>query len=163
MANSRKSLFSVDRATPHWSVGNSPRLTTDATRISNRQVLHGPLFHEEYNDFWPSVGTFAQKGSAAAWLATLFVVIALGLRYSPASSSPERISLAAQWVAAAEKALILADWNGRPQARSVQVVILLAHYWHSVAEIDRVVVWVGAGVRIAQALGLQNSDKAALK
>ncbi len=127
------------------------------------QVLHGPLFHEEYNDFWPSVATFAQQGAAGSWLATLFVVIALGLRYSPSSSSPERVALAGQWVAAAEKALVLADLHGRPQARSVQVVILLAHYWHSVAEIDRVVQWVGAGVRIAQALGLQNSDKAPLE
>jgi hypothetical protein len=62
----------------------------------------------------------------------------------------------------AERSLTLADWSGTPQARCVQAILLMSFYWLNTGGIDRLVVWIGAAVRIAQALGLHTLDRNAI-
>lgn len=107
-------------------------------------------------------------------------VICLGLYYLPAKLSPydenDSLDLPLEWRDVSERALALADWSGRPQVRTIQAILLMAFYWYNIGfvvipfverapltmmsrEIDRLVVWVGAGVRVAQSLGLHTADK----
>lgn len=67
-----------------------------------------------------------------------------------------------RWRDMAERSLTLADWSGTPQARCVQAILLMSFYWLNTGGVDRLVVWIGAAVRIAQALGLHTLDRNAI-
>ncbi|KAI5477704.1 hypothetical protein MNV49_005987 [Pseudohyphozyma bogoriensis] len=134
----------------------------------NLHVLHIPTLKEDFKTFFDYHN--AGKGdspSSAAWiiprLSTFFMIFALGLYFLPASASPysaqESHPLPARWVEAADKALNVADWSGKPSIRSVQTILLMSYYWHNTGNIDKLGVFITAGVRIAQSLGLHTSDQ----
>lgn len=123
------------------------------------------MFRDEHTQFWTAqvAGT---RDYTASWLATYFMVISLGLYFLPIAGSPitpkEHARLPVRWRDMAERSLTLADWSGTPQARCVQAILLMSFYWLNTGGIDRLVVWIGAAVRIAQALGLHTLDRNAI-
>ncbi|KAK4045977.1 hypothetical protein OIV83_006472 [Microbotryomycetes sp. JL201] len=140
-------------------------------------VLHVPLFEREFDQFWSRLKQGSKEGKQppiswiSARLAVILAVLALGLHFAP-HSSPDVLricedpaGLALQLVDGAERALAAANWAGKPQVRSVQAILLIAWFYWSIGELDRLIVWVGAAARIAQSLGLHSvsSPKNTLK
>lgn len=66
-------------------------------------------------------------------------VISLGLYYLPASLSPfdqvDTLDYPTEWRDISEKALALADWSGRPQARTIQAMLMMAYFWYNVGSV----------------------------
>lgn len=62
-------------------------------------------------------------------------VFSLGLYYLPAKTSPysasESAALPQRWVDAAEKILVMADWTGKPQVRSIQTILLMSSFFQN--------------------------------
>ncbi|ORY52710.1 hypothetical protein BCR35DRAFT_18801 [Leucosporidium creatinivorum] len=123
-------------------------------------ILHMPCFRDDYRTLWDSLGYRSGQVDPqwADWIAPrlgpLFMVLALGLHLLP--SPPPTLPSPDFFVKAAQKALDASDWLGKPRIRTLQTILLAVEYWHNSGEVDRLVVWIGAGVRIAQGLGLHN-------
>ncbi|SCZ94132.1 BZ3500_MvSof-1268-A1-R1_Chr12-2g03708 [Microbotryum saponariae] len=133
-------------------------------------ILHIPTLKHDYRTMWdklrspaPAMGPESLEAWVPPRLGTFFMVLALGMYFVPPELSPysavEAAAMPSKWLDAAEKALGLADWSGRPQLRTVQTILLMGQFWHHLGEIDRFVIWIGAGVRVAQSLGLHNAEQ----
>lgn len=63
-------------------------------------------------------------------------MISLGLYYLPTKLSPypseETLDLPVEWRDLSEKAMSLSDWSGKPQARNVQAILLMAFFWYNI-------------------------------
>ncbi|KAK4053603.1 hypothetical protein OIO90_003842 [Microbotryomycetes sp. JL221] len=97
----------------------------------------------------------------ATRLATILAILGLGLHFSPSTdptihllSLDDTFAFSIELIKASEKSLTKSDWAGKPRTKSVETILLICWFYWSLGELDRLIVWVGAAVRIAQSLGL---------
>ncbi|GAA5904148.1 hypothetical protein JCM8208_003460 [Rhodotorula glutinis] len=132
-------------------------------------ILHHATWKAEYARFWEMLESGRKYEVDPAWLAILYLLLALSSDESmhlAAPSTPEESSAweeqSARYHACAQKLALLADPFGRPQARMLQITTFLA-CWVLISahggEFGRFSSWLAGGIRTAQKMGLhQLSD-----
>ena len=117
-------------------------------------ILHRDVFLSQVKKLWANLA----EPESPAFLALYLTVLHMGMHWCPQSQLPfstqEEQACDVVWRDAIDRALDLADWSGKPQLRCLQAMILRAFLWTNTGAIDRVVVWTGTAIRVAQALKL---------
>ncbi|ORY80238.1 hypothetical protein BCR35DRAFT_304422 [Leucosporidium creatinivorum] len=127
-------------------------------------MLHQETFLAEHDFYWNLVDTGRQLETCPIWLALYSVVLALAYDGSLAGydkdlESAKNPAQATKLYAVAHRLLDLGDWRGRPQARSVYTILMIAQFQQLCAstvggQATRFLSLIAGAVRIAQILGL---------
>ncbi|KAM0750481.1 hypothetical protein T439DRAFT_326448 [Meredithblackwellia eburnea MCA 4105] len=124
-------------------------------------------FEAELERYWEMHAEGRETEIDPLWFSLYAMIIALSLDGLRTRSLPGDegwfqdfpASYALRWYAAAQRLLILGDWLGTPQVRSILTVILLGQYIQISSfggQANRFLGWLSGAVRIAQVLGLHN-------
>lgn len=127
-------------------------------------MLHEATFIAEHDFYWNLVDAGRQLETCPIWLALYSLVLALAYDGSLADSNKHEECRkdpiqATKLYAIAHRLLDLGDWRGRPQARSVYTILMIAQFQQLCAstvggQATRFLSLIAGAVRIAQILGL---------
>ncbi|ORY83004.1 hypothetical protein BCR35DRAFT_331369 [Leucosporidium creatinivorum] len=122
-------------------------------------ILHRPSFDAEVDFYYKLVDEGRHLETCPIWLALYIMVLTLAVQ-GGWSSTPEEQTVRdfpSIWYAAAKRCLSLGDWQGRPQIRSILVILLFNQHAQKTSRVRasrEFVTWLSSAIGIAHNLGL---------
>lgn len=116
-------------------------------------MIHRQTFYADYEHFW-SMGPEEKLGVDAAFIALIFVMLALGTQFVTSTSSEERKQTAEFYASASNQALRMFSYLSTASIRSIQAMVLMTYFLINDNHASDGWAFAGILMRQAYAMGL---------
>lgn len=114
-------------------------------------ILHRQTFYADYEHFWTQ-GRARPEGVDAAFVALLFVILALGTQFVTSTSPSERRQTAEFYASASNQALRMSSYLSTASLRSIQAMVLITYFL--INDNHATDGWAFAGILMRQAYAM---------
>lgn len=116
-------------------------------------MIHRQTFYADYEHFW-SMNADEQMETDAAFIALIFVMLALGTQFVTSTSSVERKQTAEFYASASNQALRMFSYLSNASIRSIQAMVLITYFLINDNHASDGWAFAGILIRQAYAMGL---------
>lgn len=116
-------------------------------------MLHRQTFYADYEQFW-SLGRNEKERVDAAFVALIFVMLALGTQFVSATAQRERKQTAEFYASASNQALRMSSYLSSASLRSIQAMVLITYFLINDNHASDGWAFAGILMRQAYAMGL---------
>lgn len=116
-------------------------------------MIHRQTFYADYEHFW-RMDTRERKDADAAFIAQIFVMLALGTQFVTSSAPPERKQTAEFYASASNQALRMSSYLSTASLRSIQAMVLMTYFLINDNHASDGWAFAGVLMRQAYAMGL---------
>lgn len=116
-------------------------------------MIHRQTFYADYSQFW-SISSAERQNMDAAFIALVFVMLALGTQFVTSQPAKERKEMAEFYASASNQALRISSYLSTASIRSIQAMVLITYFLINDNHASDGWAFAGILIRQAYAMGL---------